>query len=248
MARALYDFTGDPAVRQLTFKKNDVIKVTHQYENGWWAGEINGKIGYLPSTYIKLEAAGSPAPPTNSLARTAPPTIGGAAKPSPATSPAVVRPTPPAKPAPERTPFGMTSVTSNNPVPVQQPVKPAPPVTGPPTRQVTSPAPVQLASTSVISKPPPIVSKPPPVTSKPPPVTSKPPPAAQKPLPPAKPQPAIPSQPQQSQQPQNRNVPTLGKGWSAAAPGSEVNEADFNELDSLIKSLQDEVLDLKKLL
>lgn len=81
MARALYDFTGDASLRQLSFKKNDVIKVTNQYENGWWAGELNGKIGYLPSTYIKLEGASSARSPA-----VAPPAggRGGAASPSPA--------------------------------------------------------------------------------------------------------------------------------------------------------------------
>ncbi len=43
MARALYDFTGDPAVRQLSFKKNDMIKVTHQYERWMVGGRLNGK-------------------------------------------------------------------------------------------------------------------------------------------------------------------------------------------------------------
>lgn len=129
LARALYDFSGDPAVRQLSFKKDDVIKVTHQYENGWWAGEINGKIGYLPSTYIKLEGSGSaspapapartppqakpaPAPGASpSAGRTAPPPAGG--KPSPAVgakpSPAPPTRTPPTEPAKPSNPFVMTS-------------------------------------------------------------------------------------------------------------------------------------------
>jgi len=59
LGRALYDFTGDATLRQLTFKKDDMIKVTNQFPNGWWAGELHGKVGYLPSTYVRLEG---PAP------------------------------------------------------------------------------------------------------------------------------------------------------------------------------------------
>ena len=90
MARALYDFTGDPAVRQLTFKKNDLIKVTHQYENGWWAGELNGKAGYLPSTYIKIEEG-----------RSTPATSPGGGK---STLTAPVQPAPTSKPSPPTAP------------------------------------------------------------------------------------------------------------------------------------------------
>jgi len=210
MAKAIYDFTGDASVRQLSFKKGDVIKVTHQYENGWWAGEINGKIGYLPSTYITLVDGGSPAPPKPSP-KPAPKPAPTGAKPQP--------PTPGAKPAPT---FSMTAVTaSTGPAPGQ--AKPQPPARTPPP-----------------AKPPPESSQPPART--PPPVAAKPPtPAKPSPVPAQKPAPA--HTPAAS--------PGLGKsgGWaSASTPGSEANEADFNELDSLIKSLQDEVLDLKKLL
>jgi len=52
--QALYDFKGNSDLRQLTFKVGDVINITNQYDNGWWAGELNGTIGYVPATYIKL--------------------------------------------------------------------------------------------------------------------------------------------------------------------------------------------------
>jgi len=229
MARAIYDFTGDPAVRQLSFKKNDVIKVTHQYENGWWAGEINGKIGYLPSTYIKLDSAGgapaSPAKPAPSpAARPSPPTPGGG-KPSPTPGPAALK-----SPTSGGSPFTtMTSVTSSNPtVPVSKPSPPTPQVKPQPAPQPTTGQPRAMPSQPKPQPQPP---------------AQKPPPSS---VPPAKPQPAKPQPPQQ----QSR-APSTASSGSSISPGSwigESNEADFNELDSLIKSLQDEVLDLKKLL
>eukprot|EP00005_Dracoamoeba_jomungandri_P001994 CAMPEP_0174250066 /NCGR_PEP_ID=MMETSP0439-20130205/357_1 /TAXON_ID=0 /ORGANISM="Stereomyxa ramosa, Strain Chinc5" /LENGTH=183 /DNA_ID=CAMNT_0015330045 /DNA_START=89 /DNA_END=640 /DNA_ORIENTATION=- len=58
---ALFDYKGDAKLRQLSFSKGQLINITQQYENGWWAGEINGQVGYLPATYVKLQPAGSPA-------------------------------------------------------------------------------------------------------------------------------------------------------------------------------------------
>src|SRR3989344_2296384 len=64
--RALYDFAGNAEQRQLSFKAGDVINITSQFDNGWWAGELNGKVGYLPATYVQLitaaEQRGAPAP------------------------------------------------------------------------------------------------------------------------------------------------------------------------------------------
>jgi len=222
MAKAIYDFTGDPAVRQLSFKKGAVIKVTHQYENGWWAGEINGKIGYLPSTYITLVEGGASAPkpgPKPAPAGGAKPAPGGGAKPQPPV-PGGGRPSP-GVPTENKSGFSMQAVTSSGgAVPVQ--VNKPPPARNPPPAK---PSPAESSQPAPTRTPPPVAGKPPP-SAKPSPVPQKP---AQTPA----------------------ASPGLGKsaGWaSAATPGSEANEADFNELDSLIKSLQDEVLDLKKLL
>ncbi|ODV94507.1 hypothetical protein PACTADRAFT_4447 [Pachysolen tannophilus NRRL Y-2460] len=51
---ALYDFfkvqDGD-----LSFKENDKIKILQRNEsNGWWKGELNGKIGFFPRNYVSL--------------------------------------------------------------------------------------------------------------------------------------------------------------------------------------------------
>lgn len=96
MGRALYDFTGKTELRQLTFRKDEMIKITNQYQNGWWAGELNGQIGYLPSTYVQIEgpapaSSGGPKPGPPPPARTAgggppvPPARGGAMNGAPRT-------------------------------------------------------------------------------------------------------------------------------------------------------------------
>ncbi len=60
--KALYDYTGNEQLRQLSFKAGDIINITNQYDNGWWAGELNGKVGYLPATYIQIVAGAAPSP------------------------------------------------------------------------------------------------------------------------------------------------------------------------------------------
>jgi len=75
--KALYDYAGNAEQRQLSFKKGDTINVTNQYDNGWWAGELNGTLGYFPATYVELfPEGGAPA----AAAATKP----AAAKPAPA--------------------------------------------------------------------------------------------------------------------------------------------------------------------
>lgn len=71
-AEALYDFKGNAEQRQLSFKKvgmlfltfadslqGDLLNVTNQYDNGWWAGELNGTLGYFPASYVKLVDGGA---------------------------------------------------------------------------------------------------------------------------------------------------------------------------------------------
>jgi len=248
MARALYDFTGDPAVRQLTFKKNDLIKVTHQYENGWWAGELNGKAGYLPSTYIKIEDSiappgrtTGPAPPSP---KPAPPPAGGA--PSPASKPS---PQPASKPPPGGG-LATISVTGGAaPVPTAKP-KPPPPRgdSGALNRSQGTPAPPNKP----LPQNPPTPARVPPSNQPQPAVNlakvTPPAPGGRAP-PSTNNAPATAPRPSVGMQQASKGGGGGGSGWAnAAAPGSDVNEADFSELDSLIKSLQDEVLDLKKLL
>ena len=37
----------------LTFSAGDVITITTQREDGWWLGELNGKVGWVPANYVR---------------------------------------------------------------------------------------------------------------------------------------------------------------------------------------------------
>ena len=50
--QALYDFAGEQA-GDLAIKKGDIIYVDKQ-EGDWWEGELNGKKGPFPATYVQL--------------------------------------------------------------------------------------------------------------------------------------------------------------------------------------------------
>lgn len=49
---ALYNYV---AMRKddLSFKEGDIICVLNKRPSGWWLGELNGKVGLLPSNYVK---------------------------------------------------------------------------------------------------------------------------------------------------------------------------------------------------
>lgn len=51
---ALYDYNANDE-NELSFKINDVITIIEKNDSGWWQGELNGKIGIFPSTFVKLE-------------------------------------------------------------------------------------------------------------------------------------------------------------------------------------------------
>jgi len=51
-ARAMYDYTGQ-SESEITFKAGDLVKVTKQGNEGWWTGELNGKSGMFPASYVK---------------------------------------------------------------------------------------------------------------------------------------------------------------------------------------------------
>jgi len=166
LGRALYDFTGDATLRQLTFKKDDMIKVTNQFPNGWWAGELHGKVGYLPSTYVRLEG---PAPhersgtlPTKQPAPVPPRSISGNAIPAKS-----VPPTPQGRSTlpngsgdvPPRSHSGTTPVRPN-----PQSPKPPPPVSRPPPSNPQSRPPQQQPPQQhkpASPRPPPIQGRPP---------------------------------------------------------------------------------------
>ncbi|PVD30262.1 hypothetical protein C0Q70_09525 [Pomacea canaliculata] len=49
---ALYDYKAEQN-DELSFKMGDVITVYGKTDGGWWQGEINGRKGAFPSTYVK---------------------------------------------------------------------------------------------------------------------------------------------------------------------------------------------------
>jgi len=81
-AEALYDFKGNAEQRQLSFKKGDLLNITNQYDNGWWAGELNGTLGYFPASYVKLVDGAAGAAKPAAPAASPKPTATAAATPS----------------------------------------------------------------------------------------------------------------------------------------------------------------------
>ncbi|XP_036129272.1 guanine nucleotide exchange factor VAV3 isoform X2 [Molossus molossus] len=55
IAIARYDFCARD-MRELSLLKGDVVKIyTKMSGNGWWRGEVNGKVGWFPSTYVEMD-------------------------------------------------------------------------------------------------------------------------------------------------------------------------------------------------
>ncbi|XP_062834008.1 guanine nucleotide exchange factor VAV3 isoform X2 [Anolis carolinensis] len=53
IAIARYDFCARD-MRELSLLKGDVVKIyTKISANGWWRGEVNGRVGWFPSTYVE---------------------------------------------------------------------------------------------------------------------------------------------------------------------------------------------------
>ncbi|XP_014106380.1 PREDICTED: guanine nucleotide exchange factor VAV3 isoform X2 [Pseudopodoces humilis] len=53
IAIARYDFCARD-MRELSLLKGDVVKIyTKMSANGWWRGEVNGRVGWFPSTYVE---------------------------------------------------------------------------------------------------------------------------------------------------------------------------------------------------
>ena len=64
--KALYDFEPQED-GELAFRKGDVIRVVNSAYEGWWKGELDGRIGIFPLTYIEI----IPDPTPESIARDA---------------------------------------------------------------------------------------------------------------------------------------------------------------------------------
>ncbi|XP_018596722.2 guanine nucleotide exchange factor VAV3 isoform X2 [Scleropages formosus] len=53
VAIARYDFSSRDT-RELSLQEGDVVKIyTKMGANGWWRGEVNGRVGWFPSTYVE---------------------------------------------------------------------------------------------------------------------------------------------------------------------------------------------------
>ena len=53
MAKVTFDYDAENN-DELTLKEGDMVKVLDQEEEGWWKGELNGKIGVFPSNFVEL--------------------------------------------------------------------------------------------------------------------------------------------------------------------------------------------------
>jgi len=53
LVRASHDFNGS-APEELSFRQNDIIKVTAQPFPEWWEGELNGRRGLFPRNYAEV--------------------------------------------------------------------------------------------------------------------------------------------------------------------------------------------------
>eukprot|EP01114_Cavostelium_apophysatum_P021250 TRINITY_DN7364_c0_g1_i2.p1 TRINITY_DN7364_c0_g1~~TRINITY_DN7364_c0_g1_i2.p1 ORF type:complete len:769 (-),score=274.54 TRINITY_DN7364_c0_g1_i2:58-2364(-) len=53
-AVALYDYNAEDA-SEISFLEGQELKVISQGQDGWWSGEIDGKIGRFPGSYVKIE-------------------------------------------------------------------------------------------------------------------------------------------------------------------------------------------------
>ncbi|KAA0719073.1 Guanine nucleotide exchange factor VAV3 [Triplophysa tibetana] len=54
IALARYDF-GSRDTRELSLQVGDLVKIYIKCANGWWKGEVNGQVGWFPSTYVEEE-------------------------------------------------------------------------------------------------------------------------------------------------------------------------------------------------
>ncbi|XP_056453037.1 guanine nucleotide exchange factor VAV3-like isoform X2 [Gadus chalcogrammus] len=53
-AVARYDFSSRDT-RELSLAEGDVVKIYFKMSNGWWRGDVDGRVGWFPSTYVEEE-------------------------------------------------------------------------------------------------------------------------------------------------------------------------------------------------
>ncbi|KAF8208653.1 SH3 domain-containing protein, partial [Mycena galopus ATCC 62051] len=49
---ALYDYKAKNAASDLSFHRDDVIKVLTRDTSGWWDGTLGDRRGWFPSNYV----------------------------------------------------------------------------------------------------------------------------------------------------------------------------------------------------
>ncbi|XP_071771046.1 guanine nucleotide exchange factor VAV3-like isoform X1 [Centroberyx gerrardi] len=54
IAVARYDFSSRDT-RELSLLEGDTVTIYTKMANGWWRGEVNGRVGWFPSTYVEEE-------------------------------------------------------------------------------------------------------------------------------------------------------------------------------------------------
>ncbi|CAL8399486.1 unnamed protein product [Arctogadus glacialis] len=53
VAVARYDFSSRD-MRELSLQEGDLVTIyTKTGANGWWRGEVNGRVGWFPSSYVE---------------------------------------------------------------------------------------------------------------------------------------------------------------------------------------------------
>jgi len=63
IVRAMYDFQGE-GEGDLAFHKGAIITVLDQTQQGWWRGEIEGRVGLFPANFVQAVDSPLPPPPT----------------------------------------------------------------------------------------------------------------------------------------------------------------------------------------
>eukprot|EP00038_Savillea_parva_P018250 m.22775 g.22775 ORF g.22775 m.22775 type:complete len:566 (-) comp4028_c0_seq1:108-1805(-) len=109
-AKALYDFVGDTANGELSFKAGDIIAITAQdVGEGWWEGSVNGgEPGLLPASYVEVSDVPAGPPPT-------PPSAPPVAAPAAAPTASPIRTTaPPSSVPPPSSAYGVEQPPSDD--------------------------------------------------------------------------------------------------------------------------------------
>jgi len=90
-ARALYDYTALTET-ELSFKQGDIILIIAKPDDFWWDGDLNGKVGYIPSNYVEEIRAPQGSKGSNSTSNNITTSVGTSTSSSEEPVPTPVRP------------------------------------------------------------------------------------------------------------------------------------------------------------